>query len=66
MRWNTDLVKEYLKNNLNDEYELIGEFVRSAEKVTVLHKVCGKTRQVYWTHLKSGSGCGYCGHLRRR
>lgn len=70
MKWDNEKVKEFLKENFNDEYELLEDYEKYSKKLVLLHKPCKKVIYKYLQHLKSGTGCPYCGSknsgLRKR
>lgn len=61
MKWNNELVKQYLRDNFNDEYELLEDYQSYNTKLVLLHKPCKKVIYKYLQHMKQGTGCPYCG-----
>ena len=64
MKWNTESVKEYLKDNFNDEYILLEEYEKYSKKLVLYHKPCKRVIYKYFQHMKVGTGCPYCAHKK--
>lgn len=59
MKFNTDTYSKEV-NKINNEYKLMSEYVNIKTKVTLLHKKCNKTFEIFPYNFKQGHGCPYC------
>lgn len=50
-----------VKEKLNDEYVVLGEYINNRTNIKVLHKLCGEIKYVKPNHLLNGHGCKKCG-----
>lgn len=60
VKHNTDDFKMWIKQNLNDEFEVIGEYVNNNTLIKLRHKVCGKVDKYYPVGIKNGTRCRVC------
>jgi hypothetical protein len=60
-KYSTQDFKEALFETMGEDYELVGEYVPN-EKSTILHKPCGKTREVALSNVFR-KGCRECSNL---
>lgn len=58
-RTNNEFAQD-LKAIVGDEYVLVGDYVDSSTKITLLHKKCGKTFQVSPVDFFQGTRCPNC------
>lgn len=63
--WDTETFKRYVTNTTNGEYELVSEYHRTNENVTILHKVCGHKYQVMPLNFLKGDRCPHETNQRR-
>lgn len=64
IRWNTELVRERIRQDRGDEYSLIGDYINTNRRVKIRHN-CDKCNnyefEVDWSHFSSHkTGCPYC------
>lgn len=63
MRWTTEKVREFLRDNFNDEYVLLQDYEKYDVKLKLYHKPCEQVIYKYLQHMKQGSGCPHCRNL---
>lgn len=56
----TDEFKKDMYDLVEDEYQLLDEYINSKTKVTLYHKSCGKTYTVMPSDFLQGYRCPYC------
>lgn len=60
MRWSTKMFKEYLRNTVGNEYELVGEFTTMLAPILLKHKTCGRIWKTKPNDFKKGHRCKFC------
>lgn len=64
-KWNTESFSKKVKE-IDSNYTLISEYVKSSEKVELYHSVCGKKYFVLPCNFIGGIGwCSHCAQLKR-
>ena len=59
--YNTKIFYEKVKELTNGEYELVGEYVKTHQKIKMLHKKCGDIFEVTPSHfISDGTRCVKC------
>lgn len=59
MKFNTESYSKEIKK-INNEYELIGEYINIKTKIKLLHKKCNNIFEIYPYNFKQGHGCPFC------
>ncbi len=65
LRLSHDEFKIRVMEALGPEYEIIGAYKTTEDKVEMRHSVCGKTYESKANHIMRGHGCPYCNSGRK-
>jgi len=63
---NTEEFKQKIFEKYGDEYEVLGEYIRSSTKIKMKHNVCNKEYMVIPNDILSGNKCIICSGLERK
>lgn len=66
IRYTTETYKQKVKEIVNNEYTVIGNYVNSKTKITVKHNICGYIYPVNPASFLYGSRCPNCSKNRKR
>lgn len=56
----TKYFKQEVKELVNDEYEVLGEYKKSHQKILIKHNICGNSYNVKPASFLSGRRCPFC------
>lgn len=54
---------DYIRDNANDEYEIVGTYTKASKKVKIKHLKCGKSWLISPTIFMTGVRCPYCTNI---
>ena len=63
---NTEEFKQKIYEKYGDEYEVLGEYIRSSTKIKMKHNVCNQEYMVIPNDILSGNKCIICSGLERK
>lgn len=58
--------KQDVYEQVQDEYEVIGKYIKSSVKISMKHNICGNTYDVTPRHFLSNRRCPYCNKNTKR
>ena len=53
----TEEFKEIVYDLVGDEYSVIGEYIKSRQKIAIKHNVCGKILEITPSSFRAGHRC---------
>lgn len=62
----TDIFKKEIYDKYGDEFEILGEYINNATKITVRHNKCGNVYDIRPTHLLHKARCRYCSNVFKK
>jgi len=65
MQKNTEIFKQEVFNLVGDEYEVLGEYIKSSEKIKIKH-ICGFEYEVLSNNFSRGNKCPFCSGLMKK
>jgi predicted Zn-ribbon and HTH transcriptional regulator len=57
---NTDIFKEEIFHLIQDEYNVVGEYINAKTKIKMIHNICQFEYEVTPSNFKKGSRCPKC------
>lgn len=65
MKKNTEIFKQEVHELVGDEYEVIGKYVKSSEKIEMKHTKCGHKYDVVPSGFLNGRRCSKCSNIEK-